>query len=240
MPFNEFLKRFQMDANTILIVEDDFLNRRLVKKVLSANEYQVLEAKNAAEATVLLNRESLAFVILDINLGQEERDGISLGQEIKDKYHVPFIYLTAYDNTEMLSRAVDTSPYSYLTKPFKHTDLVAAIELGIRKFAQQTKRKPSLTLRDGEFNVEVPIEEICYIEADKNYLLYYTPQRVYKNRCTIKQVLEVLPLSTFVQTHRAYIVNKNKIDKFNIKNIVVNNDIIPISKTFLDDLNRLL
>lgn len=229
-----------MDMNTILIVEDDFLNRRLVKKVLSAHDYHVLEAKNAAEAIVLLNRELLTFVILDINLGQEERDGISLGQEIKDRYHVPFIYLTAYENTEMLSNALGTSPYSYLTKPFKQTDLIAAVELGIRMFGHQAKRKPSLTLRDGEFNVEVPIEDICYIEADKNYLLYYTQQGVYKNRSTIKQALEFLPLSSFIQTHRAFVVNKKKIEKFNLKNIVVNNNLIPVSKTFLDDLNQLL
>lgn len=48
-----------MNTKTILIVEDDFLNRRLIKKVLQENEYHTLEAKNADEALSILNKEAL-------------------------------------------------------------------------------------------------------------------------------------------------------------------------------------
>ena len=72
---------------TILLVEDDFLNRRFTKKILSENGYAVSEAKNSKEALEILQKESITLAILDINLGENEQDGISLGLKIKEKYH---------------------------------------------------------------------------------------------------------------------------------------------------------
>lgn len=72
-----------MNSKVILIVEDDFLNRRLTKKILQENSYQVLEAKNADEALAILNKELVDLAVLDINLGDGEMDGISLGISFK-------------------------------------------------------------------------------------------------------------------------------------------------------------
>ena len=49
--------------------------------------------------------------------------------------------------------------------------------------------------------------------APINDLLFYTDDKVYKSRSTIKKILSELSESTFVQTHRAYIINKKKIEK---------------------------
>jgi two-component SAPR family response regulator len=42
----------------------------------------------------ILQKESIDFAILDINLGEKEQDGIDFARQINDKYSVPFIYLT--------------------------------------------------------------------------------------------------------------------------------------------------
>jgi len=219
-----------MKTSVILVVEDDFLNRRLTKKVLQENGYQVLEAKNADEALKILNKELVDLAILDINLGDGEMDGISLGNLIQNKQKVPFIYLTAYENAKVISEAVATSPYSYLTKPFKNSDLVASVELAIIKSAKEDKPKPTILVKDGEYKVALPIEDINYITSEGNYLLFHTDKKTYKCRSTIEQILKVLPSLSFIQVHRAFIVNKNKIDKFNSKSVVVGNVEIPLSK----------
>lgn len=225
-----------MAKKTILLVEDDFLNRRLSKKILLENGYRVLESKNANEAIDLLKKESVDLLILDINLGENETDGIGLGQFIKEKYSLPFIYLTAYENSEIINRAVATLPFCYLTKPFKNVDLVASVEIAIRQSALAAKYKPSLVVKDGDFNVELPLEDINFIESEGNYLLFYTDKKTYKSRSTIKQVLEVLPESNFAQVHRAYVVNKTKIEKYTNKELVINNILIPVSKTYTDQI----
>lgn len=229
-----------MTQKTILLVEDDFLNRRLSKKVLLENGYEVFEAKNTQEALEILKKESITFVILDINLGENEKDGISLGQIIKDKFSIPFIYLTAYENPDIIGRAISTSPYSYLTKPFKNSDLIAAVEIAIRQSSDLPKRKPFIHVKDGEYTVELSADKINFIESEGNYLIFYTNDKIYKLRSTIKNILSELSTNTFTQTHRAYIVNKNKIEKFNNKSLIIKDTVIPISENYLENIKQLL
>lgn len=221
-----------MEQKVILLVENDFLNKRLSKKVLVENNYKVLEAKNANEALEILKKESIDLAILDINLGENEQDGITLGNQIKEKSVVPFIYLTAYETPEMIDKAIATTPYSYLTKPFKNLDLITSVTIAIRQSGK--KHVPKLVVKHGEYNIDLPINEINYIVSEGNYLLFHTDENVYKSRSTIKQILEEISDSTFIQVHRAYIVNKTKIEKYNIKNMIVNNIEIPVSKSYID------
>lgn len=120
-----------MCGKAILIVEDDYLNRRLTKKVLAENGYEVFEAKNATIALETLTNNLIDLAILDINLGEKVMDGIDLSQQIHDRFHIPFIYLSAYENKHFLDRANAISPTTYLTKPFKNSDLIAALEMAL-------------------------------------------------------------------------------------------------------------
>lgn len=225
-----------MEQKKILIVEDDFLNRRFTKKILSENGFLVLEAKNTKQTLEILKNESVDMIILDINLGEEEQGGISIGQQIKDKYSVPFIYLTAYENPEIIDKAVATKPYSYLTKPFKNVDLITAVEIALSQSAGLAKYILTILVKSDDYNVELLIDEIDYIQSEGNYLLFYTNEKIYKSRSTIKQILEELPVSKFVQTHRAFVVNKVKIEKFNKRSLVIKNTQIPISKNYLNGI----
>ncbi len=161
-----------MEQKTILLVEDDFLNRRVSKKALMENKYKVFEAKNATDALEMLKKEIVDLIVIDINLGENEQDGITLGQQINDKFSAPFIYLTAYESAEIIGRAVATSPYSYLTKPFKSVDLITSVALAIRQ--AEKKHVPIISVKDGEYYTALPINEINYIESDGNYLLFHT------------------------------------------------------------------
>lgn len=228
-----------MTEKTILLVEDDFLNRRLSKKILAENGYRILEAKNAKETVEILKKEIVDLVILDINLGENEEDGISIGKYINENYTLPYIYLTAYENPEIIKRAVSSSPYSYLTKPFKNVDLITSVEIAIRQFGNQKKQVPVISVKDNEYNVDLPIDEIDYIVSDGNYILFHSGEKIYKSRSTIKQIMEILPESVFIQVHRAYVVNKSKIEKYCSNSLVVKDVVIPVSKNYIDLSNGL-
>lgn len=226
-----------MKLKKILLVEDDFLNRRLTKKLLLENNYSVLEAQNADDTFSIIKSESVDFVILDINLGDDERDGISIAQEIKTKHQIPFTFLTAYDHSEIINKALDSNPSSFLTKPFKNTDLIAAIELGIRQYKKPTKA--TLFVKEDGYTFEILTDDICYLEANRNYLQVHTQNKIYSIRNTISNIIESLPANNFVQVHRAFIINKDKIDKLNKKKIIINNLEIPISKNYVEDYRQL-
>lgn len=116
----------------ILLVEDDYLNRRLSKKVLNDNGYLVLESKNVEETFKIIQSQVVDLVILDICLGEGEHDGISIGHRLKQDFDIPIIYLTAYDNQMIFNRAFETLPKSYITKPFKNLDLIASVEIALK------------------------------------------------------------------------------------------------------------
>ena len=225
-----------MAQKAILLVEDDFLNRRLSKKVLVLNGYTVLEAKNTKEAMEILQREIIDLAILDIHLGEGEQSGLLLGQLLQEKYEVPFIYLTAYDNAAVIGEAVSTLPYSYLTKPFKDSDLIASVEIAIRQSAG--KHIPKMMVKDGEYTITLPVTEINFIESDGNYLKFHTDHKTYKLRSTIKQVLETLPERIFLQVHRAYVVNKTKIARYSVSSVVLGDVEIPVSRNYSDNITK--
>ena len=228
-----------MKQKKILLVEDDFLNRRLTKKMLLDKEYSIYESKSMDEAQAILEKENIDLAIIDINLGEEDKSGVTLGRYIKSQYAIPFIYLTAYDNDEVIKEAIATVPYSYLTKPFKRIDLTTSVEIALRNNVKSVTYT-SVAVKDGEYNVELAVKEIDYIESDGNYLIFFADNKTYKSRSTIKEILEKLPNDIFLQTHRAFVVNKFKVEKYSLKSVVVKNKTIPISKTFANSIDMSL
>ncbi len=108
----------------ILVVEDNDRNRRLIRMVLKAKGYEVVEAVTAEEAIVQLNNEPVALILMDIQL--PEMDGLELTQNIKenpDTKDIPIIALTAYamkgDREKFLTAGCD----GYIAKPIDTREL---------------------------------------------------------------------------------------------------------------------
>ncbi|UYZ62042.1 sigma-54-dependent transcriptional regulator [Hymenobacter weizhouensis] len=134
----------------ILLVEDEFviandlqgiLQRRLGSDVFLA--FAVPDALAHLDA----NRPDLVFV--DIML-QGERSGIELGQLLRTRYRIPFIYVTSHADKLTLQRAVTTQPHGYILKPFKEAEIVAAVEL-----AQVRSTNEQLTLEKAYLTEEI-------------------------------------------------------------------------------------
>ncbi len=202
--------------------------------------YVVYEAQNVEQAITILNENVVNLVILDIDLGVDEDNGINLGNLIKKKYDLPFIYLTSYSAAHIVNEALMSAPISYLTKPFKKVDLIISLKLALQQGKKELVNTPSISVKDGVYHLDLQVDKIDYIESKKNYLMIWSENNFYKYRSTIKDILLAFHDSQFVQTHRAFIVNKEKIKKFNQKYIQIGQRQIPISKTYLGAIRRLL
>ncbi|MCZ2101071.1 MAG: response regulator transcription factor [Chitinophagales bacterium] len=218
------------NMRNILAVEDDFLNRRFTKNLLLQEGFQVFEAKDGPEAMAMLEYKEINIAILDINLGANKDDGIQLGQRIREKYDISLIYLTAYETSDIIRKAVSSQPIAYLTKPLKRADLIAAIELCMNQ--QQDTNLQTLVLKEDDYNIRIPIKSIDFIESEKNYIIIHSQDKIYKLRSTIKEIMSKLPDDLFIQTHRAYIVNIAKIEKYNNKNLQIGLHSIPVSSNY--------
>jgi DNA-binding LytR/AlgR family response regulator len=229
-------KQNEADRFTILLVEDNFLNRRLVKKVLEKN-YIIKEAADAETAAEMLRLGKVHLAIIDIHLGNDKNDGIWLGEQVKKKYDIPFIYLTAFGNGDISQRAISTYPSSYITKPFKEIDLALSIEIALLKYlADKPVKNNWMLVKDGDYFVKLFTDSIDYFESTGNYLQVLSNGKLFKCRSTIKEILTLLPDNSFIQTHRAFVVNKNKIEKFNSDSVMVGGLTIPVSLKYANSL----
>ena len=231
----------------ILIVEDEYITAITLKKFLEESGYEVVDiAMSSEEAMHLLEHNTIDVVLLDINI-DDDRDGIWIANQITDKYKIPFIYLTAYNDKDTIQRAIKTNPYGFLTKPFQQAELFSAIAIALKKHneivaTKEFTEEKYLFLKDVDKFDKVAITEINYIESQKNYLLIFTDNKQYKHRATLKNFSEYLPENIFIRIHRAFIVNKHKINHIDSKNntISIDKKKLPISKTYKKKVLELL
>jgi DNA-binding LytR/AlgR family response regulator len=88
--------------------------------------------------------------------------------------------------------------------------------------------------------VKVNIQDILYIEAERNYCRIYSKTKEYLLVMTLKDMDEKLPAKHFLRVHRSFIVNLSQINEISTSHIVIQKKAIPISRSLKDELlNRL-
>jgi PAS domain S-box-containing protein len=122
-----------MNPARILVVEDEFIVAKEIEMRLTAMGYQVAaSALKADEALKLAEQHRPDLVLMDIRL-QGEMDGITVAEKIRERFHLPVIFLTAYSEDTTLERAKLAEPYGYILKPFEERELKSAIEIALYK-----------------------------------------------------------------------------------------------------------
>ena len=123
-----------MAKATILYVEDNPENRLLVRRVLMAEGYEVIEASNATEAMATLRTQRPDLILMDINM--PEVDGYTLTMRIKtmpEFQTVPIIALTANVMRGDRERSLEAGCDGYIQKPIDIDTIVSNIERYLRK-----------------------------------------------------------------------------------------------------------
>jgi serine phosphatase RsbU (regulator of sigma subunit)/CheY-like chemotaxis protein len=122
-----------MEKARILVVEDEELVALAIKTYLDGIGHEVpLIVSSGDEAVRSIPGLEPDIVLMDIHL-QGKMDGIEAATIIKDSYHIPVIYLTAYSDAGTLEQAKITEPFGYILKPFDERMLQATIEMVLYK-----------------------------------------------------------------------------------------------------------
>jgi len=124
------------DAYHLLVVEDNVELLMLMMQLLSS-KYHVKTATNGKEALNIIHKEELDIIISDVMM--PVMDGLELTQQLKNDpnyQHLPIILLTAKTQEENRAEALQLGADSYVTKPFKMSDL----ELRINNIVENRKR----------------------------------------------------------------------------------------------------
>src|SRR5262245_27048146 len=121
--------RSMFDKGTILYVEDNPDNRKLVRRVLEVEGYSVMEAKDAAQALERLGTGLVNLILMDINM--PDTDGYALTSKIKSMSafsNMPIIAVTANVMRGDRERSLEAGCDGYIQKPIDIDTLAQQIE----------------------------------------------------------------------------------------------------------------
>jgi len=149
----------------ILIVEDEVLTGEELKQQLLDAKYDVCDVVYTGESAVeRAEIERPDLIIMDIVL-PGVMDGIQAAELIKSRFNIPIIYLTAYLDSSIVERAKYSSPYSYLSKPYKVKDLLAIVQVSLQKFEENGRLDKIVTNSIDKCVVKLQ-GEVCEMKND--------------------------------------------------------------------------
>lgn len=127
----------------ILIVEDDFIIGESIRnKIINLGYSAPAPATTGSEAIRTAEETRPDLIIMDIKL-QGQMDGIEAAANIRSRFDIPVIYLTAHTDEKTVERAKLTEPFGYIVKPFESRELRTAIVMALHKHKLEKKLKES-------------------------------------------------------------------------------------------------
>lgn len=212
----------------ILVVDDEVLIAEFLKDELNALGYiNIVMAHNHAQCMKQIEEFCPELVLLDIRM-KNEREGIEIAEEINEKHNIPFIFITAHSDKEIVKHALTTKPSGYITKPIKQIDVYAAVRLVESNQGESAEK--FIVVKDGYSEIKIMLDAILYVQSDDNYIHIYTTSKKYTVRNSLEWFRENTPPETFHRTHRSYIVNVDKITKSTARSVFIGTDEIPVSR----------
>jgi AmiR/NasT family two-component response regulator len=119
------------EALRVVVVEDEALIRMDVVATLEEAGFEIVgEGADGEEAISLAKEHEPDLVVMDIKM--PKLDGISAAEKIAE-LKIPVVLLTAFSQTDLVSRAAEAGAMAYVTKPFKPADLLPAIQIALAR-----------------------------------------------------------------------------------------------------------
>lgn len=135
----------------VLLVDDDRLVLATLASGLAQAGYVVQATGSAEEALRVLAIERPDIAVLDVRMPGQS--GLELARQLREVGEVPFIFLTAYSDNDVVKEAADYGALGYVVKPVDIPQLVPAIEAALARAAELRK------LRETEQQLQTALSE---------------------------------------------------------------------------------
>ena len=115
----------------ILVVEDEALVAEDLKEILRGFGYEVTGIAESGDEAITLAGETLPdLIFMDINLSGE-MNGLTAAGEIRSRWGIPIIYVTAFASQAIIDRAKKSIPSGYIIKPFNEQQIQITVEIAL-------------------------------------------------------------------------------------------------------------
>ena len=230
-----------------IIIDDEATARAIVSQLCSKiPELDVVEEfDNAIDAIKFLNQQDVDAVFLDIHM-----PGFSGVDFVKTLKNPPRIVMITSDTKFAIASYEYEAIVDYLVKPITTERFEKAVQKVEKSLAQLPKRVSSeetSTATEGDLYINIDrrliklkLNEITIIEAKGDYIAIKTEKEDYRVHTTLKKIKEKIPEKLFLQIHRSYIINFTKIIDIEDNSVLIEKNVIPISRSNRPELMRRL
>lgn len=222
-----------------IIVDDEPMARDVIKRYIEQvpKLHLLAEFGNAIDATIFLQEQAVDIIFLDIKMPQ--LSGTDFVRTLRVAPRI--IFTTAHK--EFAHEGFELDVTDYLLKPIRFDRFLRAVNKAFPQKVQDAEVRsvepvdtgllPSfIYLRVDRKMVKVLLDEILYIESDKDYVKVYTENGFLITRQTIASIEAMLSASKFIRVHRSYIVSLGKLRSFTHETVEVGNKELPIGKLY--------
>ena len=221
-----------------IIIDDDEMSRKIIEEFISRTDQLRLLAsfENAVDAiNVFSSDEDVDLIFLDIEM--PEMSGIDFLETLTNP---PQIIIISSKEKYALD-AFNHDVTDYLLKPISYSRFFKAINKANVRFKNKVDSKEDeIFIKKNSALVRLKYEEILWIEALENYVIFNTFSEKYTIHFTMKAVENKLPSSKFTRVHRSFIVNTSRINVIEDNSIIIKvhdgSKSIPIGKSYKDNL----
>lgn len=232
-----------------IIVDDEVTARTIARQLcVNAGDLDIVgEFSNAMEAIKYLNKHEVDLIFLDIHM--PNFSGMDFVETLKDP---PKIILTTSDRNFAIEAFEYECIVDYLVKPILPERFLKAIKkLNNYKVAANEKpEQSSLSTTNASATdffvnidkrlVKIDMSSITLIKAKGDYIEIKTDAKNYIVHNTLKSIQEKLPESQFLKVHRSFVINIHKIIDIEDNSVLINKDVIPVSRANRPELMRRL
>ena len=219
-----------------IIVDDDSTAKLIVAELCSRYEnINVLaDFSNAIDAIKFVNVNEVDLVFLDIHM--PSFSGFDFIQTLKNP---PKIILTTSDKNFALEAFEYQSVVDYLVKPIELDRFQKAIDK-LDKFMpnsvspspqNESNQKKELYVNVDRRFVKINLSDINVVEAKGDYIRIKMDDKNHIVHSTLKKIEEKLPGDIFLKVHRSFIINLSKIVDIEDNSVLINQDVIPVSRS---------
>ena len=194
---------------------------------------------NAFDAVIFLQKNKTDLIFLDIKM--PDINGIDFLNSLSTPPMV--IFTTAYSEHAVKSFELDA--IDYLLKPFSLPRFLKACNkaqelYSLRNGSGEIQQATHIFIKDGYEQIKISIDDILYIEASGNYTqIHLNNNQLLSTRVTLNEMLQLLPAKKFIRIHRAFIIAKEKVSRFDRSQVWIGHLSIPIGATYMQSLQEL-
>jgi DNA-binding LytR/AlgR family response regulator len=229
-----------------IIVDDEPLAIKLIKSHVSKFDFieVAAECRSAVQAIDVLRNVNVDLMFLDINMPQ-----ITGLEFLKSMPHPPYVIITtAY--REYALEGFDLNVVDYLLKPISFDRFLKAINKYCDRQEKKTKidtiepdeklRSSFIYVPDGNTVHKINLEDILYFEGYGEYVKIHTLKKTYISKETLHDYESTLKVKQFTRVHKSYIVSIAKINAFTSSTIIINDNEIPIGRSYKESVLQTL